>query len=142
MNPTNRFALETHAGPYKSWPLRTRLIADGEPTRLTINGYVLLCQFETVAGYLLATDRDCPFEESVTFTLLWKDLLEVLSERTVGAMYASCWLNDITWKDQRTFIATFDGIRGWFEFNIRTWSLPFLFPRLKMTYVATEEGQV
>ncbi|WP_233875016.1 hypothetical protein [Paraburkholderia adhaesiva] len=142
MNPTNRFALETHAGPYESWPSRTRLVVDGEPSELTIGGYVLLYQFETTAGYLLATDQDCPFEESVTFTLLSKDLREVLSERMVGAMYASYWLTDIRWKDERTFIATFDGVSGGWEFRIRSWSFPVIFPRLKKTYIATVQEPV
>ena len=139
MNATNRFSLETHAGPYESWPLRSRLILDGTPSGLKVNGYVLLHQFETTAGFLLVTDYDCPFEESVNFVLISKDLRKVLGERSVGAMYGTFLLESVTWNDERHFAATFMGIEGRWDFRIRDWSLPVIFPRLKMRYVAATD---
>lgn len=135
MMPTNRFSVETHAGPYESWPRRSRIYVDAAPSGLTASGYVLLYQFETRAGYLLVTDHDCIFEESVTFTLLSKDLQHVSGERTVGAMYGSFLLEGVRWTDERTFTATFLGVEGKWVFKIRDWSVPVIFPRLKMSCV-------
>ena len=140
MNPTNRFSVETHLGPYESWPLRSHLILDGVPSHLKVKGYKLLCQFETAAGYLLVTDYDCPFEEAANFVLVLKDLQKVLSIRTVGAMYSTFLLEDVVWADERNFAATFVGIKGRWVCRIRDWSLPVIFPRLKMNYVATADG--
>ncbi|WP_175749858.1 hypothetical protein [Burkholderia pyrrocinia] len=84
------------------------------------------------AAYLLVTDYDCPFEEAVTFTLVSKDPLKVRAQRTVGAMYASCHLDDITWSDDRHFSATFVDIDGRWDFKIRDRSVPFILPRLGM----------
>lgn len=136
MNETNRFSLETHVGPYESWPRRSRLLLDGNPSGLEVNGYVLLRQFETAAGFLLVTDYDCPFEESVNFMLVSKDLRKVLGERTLGAMYGTFLLESVAWTDERNFAATFMGIEGRWDFRIRDRSLPLIFPRLKMTYIA------
>ena len=101
MKPIERFTLETHDGPYETWPSRTHARVNGERCGLTVSGYVLLRQFETPDAYLLVTDYDCPFEEAVTFTLVSKDPLKALARRTVGAMYASCHLDDMTWADDR-----------------------------------------
>lgn len=139
MNPVDRFSIETHAGPYESWPRRSRVLVGGRPADVMVSGYTLLRQFETRAGYLLVTDYDCPFEEAVTFSLLSKDLGKVLAQRTVGAMYGSYWLDDVTWTDERRFTATFVDVEGRWEFAIRDWSLPFVFSRLKMARVASSD---
>lgn len=135
MNRIDRFSIETHSGPYESWPPRSRLIADGVPSPLVVNGYVLLRQFETPAGYLLVTDYDCPFEEAVNFMLISKDLRKILSMQTVGAAYSTALLEDIVWTDALNFTATFMGIESRWAFSIRSWSIPVLFPRLKMRRV-------
>ncbi|MEK2602309.1 hypothetical protein [Burkholderia arboris] len=135
MTPVDRFALETHDGPYEAWPPRTRVRVDGVRSALAVSGYVLLRQFETPAAYLLVTDYDCPFEEAVTFTLVSKDPLKVLAQRTVGAMYASCHLDDLTWADDRHFSATFVGFDGRWDFTIRDRSVPFVLPGLGMRHV-------
>ncbi|MGU7774999.1 hypothetical protein ACV229_33085 [Burkholderia sp. MR1-5-21] len=140
MNPIDRFSLETHAGPYESWPARSRVIVDGNPSGLAVSGYTLLRQYETRAGYLLVTDYDCPFEEAVTFSLVSKKLDKVLSKRTVGGAYASYWLDDVTWTDERNFTATFVDTEGRWDFTIRDWSLPFVLPTLHMSYVAPRHG--
>lgn len=59
MKPVDRFTLETHDGPYESWPSRTHVLVDGVCSGLTVSGYVLLRQFETLVAYLLVTDYDC-----------------------------------------------------------------------------------
>ncbi|UXU86791.1 hypothetical protein [Burkholderia sp. S-53] len=132
MKPVDRFTLETHDGPYESWPSRTHVLVGGVRAGLAVSGYVLLRQFETPAAYLLVTDYDCPFEEAVTFTLVSKDPLKLRAQRTVGAMYASCHLDDITWSDDRHFSATFVDIDGRWDFTIRNRSVPFILPRLGM----------
>jgi len=135
MKPIERFTLETHGGPYETWPSRTHVLVNGVRSGLTVSGYVLLRQFETPSAYLLVTDYDCPFEEAVTFTLVSKDPLKELARRTVGAMYASCHLDDMTWADDRHFSATFVGIDGRWDFTIRGRSVPFVLPRLGLRQV-------
>lgn len=61
----------------------------------------------------------------------------MLSIPTVGAMYSTFLLEDVVWADERNFAATFVGIKGRWVFKIRDWSLPVIFPRLKMNYIAT-----
>lgn len=132
MKPVDRFALATHDGPYEAWPARTDVLVDGVRSGLAVSGYVLLRQFETPAAFLLVTDYDCSFEEAVTFTLVSKGPLKVLAQRTVGAMYASCHLDDMTWADDRHFSTTFVGIDGRWDFTIRDLSVPFVRSRLGM----------
>ena len=135
MKPIERFTLETHDGPYEAWPSRTHVLVNGQRCGLTVSGYVLLRQFETPDAYLLVTDYDCLFEEAVTFTLMSKDPLKELARRTVGAMYASFHLDDLTWADDRHFSATFADIEGRWDFTIRDRSVPFVLPRLGMRQV-------
>ncbi|WP_244130150.1 hypothetical protein [Burkholderia sp. BCC0044] len=135
MKPVERFALATHDGPYEAWPARTAVLVDGLRSGLAVSGYALLRQFETPAAYLLVTDYDCPFEEAVTFTLVSKALRKVLAQRTVGAMYASCHLDALTWADDRHFSATFVGIDGRWDFTIRDRAVPLIRPRLGMRRV-------
>ncbi|RQU81027.1 hypothetical protein DF018_35125 [Burkholderia cenocepacia] len=132
MKPVDRFALATHDGPYEAWPARTDVLVDNVRSGLAVSGYVLLRQFETSAAFLLVTDYHCPFEEAVTFTLVSKGPLKVLAQRTVGAMYASCHLDDMTWADDRHFSTTFVGIDGRWDFTIRDLSVPFIRSRLGM----------
>ncbi len=58
MTPINRFTLETHEGPYANWPVKSRLYLDGQPTRIRLPGYQLLCQYETADGYILGSAID------------------------------------------------------------------------------------
>lgn len=134
MTPVDRFALETHEGPYSSWPLRSRLFADGAPTPVRVPGYVLLRQFELPDGhYLLATDYDCPFEEATNFILLGPDL-KMLSHRSVGAMYSTFQLKHIAWHDAQHFTASFFGDMAC-DVAIRSRGVPYIRPRLGMSRV-------
>ena len=139
MTPVDRFALETHDGPYSSWPLRSRLFADGEPTHVRVPGYVLLRQFELPDGhYLLATDYDCPYEEATNFVLLGPDL-KVRSHRSVGAMYSTFQLKHLVWRDARHFTATFFGDLGC-DVRIRSRGIPYVRPLLALGRVQRRAG--
>jgi hypothetical protein len=70
MRAISRFSLEEHPGDYDTWPVRTRLLADGTPTSLKLSGYDLRWQFELDGGFLLITDYDCPYEEAYEIYLL------------------------------------------------------------------------
>ena len=129
MKSIDRFTLETHEGPYEKWPLRSRLSIDGQPTGVTLPGYQLLCQFEAPDGYVLVTDYDCPFEEATSFALVSKQL-RLKSCRTVGWMYETFILERIEWQDERTFIAYIGGGCPWC-FTIRSWGIPYIWPRLR-----------
>jgi hypothetical protein len=130
MKPITRFALEKHDGPYETWPLRSRLSLDGEPTDISLPGYTLLHQFETSNGYILVTDYDCPFEEITNFALISKQL-RVQSCRWVGWMYETFLLERIEWIDDRTFTAHFHGSLCC-RLTVRTWGIPYVRPRLKL----------
>jgi hypothetical protein len=124
-----RFSLERHAGPYETWPRRTRLLDGGAPTRLALPAYALLHQFQVPCGFLLVLDDDCPNEEITTFCLLSAEL-RVLSRRWLGVPYGSFFLLAIEWIDARRFVADFgDERRG---FVLRARGIPYLFPRLSM----------
>lgn len=128
--PTHRFDLQTHAGPYQRWPGRSRLIVDGQPHRTAVPGYVLLRQFALPEGYLLITDFDCPFEEATSFVLL-DEHLRVVSHRTLSGMYTSYLLKRVQWRNDRELVAFFVD-RGAWRVSIRAWSLPYLRPRLAL----------
>ena len=146
MHPIDRFALERHAGPYESWPHRTRLLDRAAPTQLKLGGYALLHQFEMAGGFLLVLDDDCPHEEITSFYLLGPDL-RVLSRRWLGVPYGSFFLRAIEWIDERRFVADFsDGEQVAAEqierssarqptwdrvgFEFRSRGIPFVRPRL------------
>lgn len=130
MIPIERFSLERHAGPYESWPVRSRLFADGAPTEILLSGYDLLHQFETADGYLLVADHQSPYEEATTFALVSRDL-RLLSERTLAAPYATFLLDALRWTDEHRLVATFHGDLH-YEVTIRERGIPFLRPRLKL----------
>ena len=119
----NRFALESHAGPYEKWPLKSRLIVDGALTKIGVGGYSLLHQFELPDGYLLVTDYDCPFEEATDFILLSRDL-HVLSQRSIGGAYCSFLLDKIEWIDARNLIAVFYQDDRW-KISIAAHKIPY-----------------
>ena len=102
----NRFALETHDGPYESWPAKSRLIVDGVMTDNRLPGYTLLHQFLLDDGYLVVTDYDCPFEECTNFILL-DTKFKTRATRSLGVPYGSFLLQKIERSDDTHFIATF-----------------------------------
>ena len=95
MQPTDRYRLESHPGPYESWPRTTRLIVDGELTEHTVSGYVIDAQYHCPLGTLLITSYDCLFEEANSFILL-NDEHRIIAKRFLGAMYDS-FLLDAHW---------------------------------------------
>lgn len=125
---TDRFELQAHTGPYSSWPGHSRLIVDGERRRAAIPGYVLLRQYALRDGFLLVTDFDCPFEESTCFVLL-SPQLRVVSQRSLGGMYSSFLLKRVQWQGERELVASFINHGNW-RLVIRSWSVPYLRPRL------------
>ena len=119
----NRFALETHDGPYENWPSKSRLIVDGIVTNQRLPGYSLLHQFALDDGFLLLTDYDCPFEECTNFILLGK-ILKNRSSRSLGVPYGSFLLEKIEQLDTTQFIATF--------YTDDPWKLSILGKRLSL----------
>jgi hypothetical protein len=131
MTQLTEFSLETHSGPYESWPLKSRLLRNGQPTHLKLSGYQLLHQFRTDSGFLFVTDYDCPFEEMTHFTLCDSNLRR-LSNRFLGAPYTSFLLRRVEWLDPRHFMAIFDEYCQYL-LTIRSWGIPYLRPRLKLS---------
>src|SRR5687768_8225119 len=92
MTFVNEFSLQKHEGPYKTWPLKSRLFRNGQPTTLSLPGYSLLHQFLIEDGFLFITDYNCPMEEITEFT--WCDSsLRRTSSRSVGWPYESFLLD-------------------------------------------------
>lgn len=137
MQEVSNFSLERHAGEYETWPLRSRLIRDGVSLGITLPGYDLLRQYEAIDSYLFVTDHDCPFEESTCFILVDKALKRILSERSLGAWYSSYWLKELFWEDERHFTAMISQLP--FRFTIRKWYIPWLRPKLSLSWPAPEK---
>ena len=136
MQEINCFSLEGHTGEYETWPLRSRLFRGGTVLPLTLPGYSLLRQYATVEGYLLVTDYDCPYEEETNFILVDKDCKRILGERSFGTPYASWFLEDLFWHDDRRFTAIISGTP--ISFKIRSFYIPYLYPKIGIVKEAFE----
>ena len=130
MEPTTCFTLESHAGPYEKWPLRSRVLIDAIASDTLIPGYTLLHQFKTSLGYLLITDFDCPFEEATSFSLL-DFSYKLISHRKLGVPYGSFNLARVNWKDDLTVEVVFLDNDRWLV-TLRPWGIPFLRPRIHL----------
>jgi hypothetical protein len=131
MDEITEFSLETHAGPYETWPVKSRLLRNGQPTRASLPGYVLLHQFRVAEGFLFITDYDCPFEEMTELTLCDHNLRR-LSHRSFGAPYCSYLLQGVQVVDSRRLIVTIYKDHPSLV-TLRDWNIPYLVPRLKIT---------
>ena len=110
MEPTSRFTLEKHQGPYETWPSTSRLFVDGAAVDTRVRGFVIDGQYETALGTLLLTSYDCPYEEASAFTLLDGDQ-RILATRELGAPYASYGLHAHWPVDALTLALHLDGDR-------------------------------
>lgn len=137
MQSTDRFTLERHDGPYESWPLRSRLFADGVATGISLPGYQLHNQLETTDGYVFVTDYDCPFEEITNFVFVTKNF-RLQSCRWLGRMYESALLERIEMVDERNFLAVIFN-EHCYLLTIRSWWIPYIRPRLRMEYLGKSQ---
>jgi hypothetical protein len=137
MRRIERFTLLAHTGDPDTWPLDSLLIADGEATSERLPGVEILEQFEIIAGYLLVTDYDCPFEETFHFILLDRDLRTV-SRRSLGARFSFVpdgrihLLQELRWEDDWHFVVILTDCPERWRFTIRKFGIPFLHPRLDL----------
>lgn len=135
MRRVERFTLQAPTGDTGTQPLDSLLIADGKPTSVRIPGVDILEQFEIIAGYLLVTDHDCPFEETFHFVLL-DHRLHIMSQRSLGATFSFVPnapfhpLQALSWEDDWHFIAQLGDEHQRWRFTIRRAGIPFLYPRL------------
>lgn len=90
--PQQRFSLAKHKGPHARWPVKTALLCDGLLTGTQIEGCVIEAQYRCVAGHLLITSFDCPYEEANRFTLL-DEHFQVLAAIELRVPYGSFLLN-------------------------------------------------
>ena len=103
MQEITRFTLESHSGEYVTWPLKTTLLADLQPTATNIPGYVIERQYQIDERYLIITSWDCPFEEANDFELLDKNYA-VLAHKRLGVPYGSFLLDDASVVDEQTLL--------------------------------------
>jgi hypothetical protein len=92
MQQTNLFSLETHSGPYETWPLANGLFFNGVDTHKKITGFLIEAQYICNDGYLLVTSMDCLFEETSNFILLDKDF-NTIATNQLGVMYDTYLIN-------------------------------------------------
>lgn len=137
----SRFSLAPLPGTHRLHTERSMLSVDCQLTPTIIPGTVLLHQFQIPAGFLLATDYDCPHEETANLILLDKNY-NIVSQRSLGTPAftfipnCSYLLKDIEWLDDWHFLTIPYGDAGekW-HFTIRRHGIPFLYPQLTMTPV-------
>jgi hypothetical protein len=138
MRRIERFTLlahtkETDVPPFESW-----LLADGKRSKTRVPGVEILEQFEILAGYLLVTDYDCPFEETFHFILLDHELRTV-SQRSLGARFSFVpdgrvhLLQELRWEDDWHFVVILTDSPERWRFTIRKFGIPFLHPRLDLS---------
>ncbi|WP_374594048.1 hypothetical protein [Aquabacterium sp.] len=136
MIPITRFSLAGFDAPSAKAAMRARLLSDGGPTSTRLPGRRVVSQFALDRGYLVATDFDDPWEEW-TFVSLLDERFRLLSCRRLGSWgtaFASKTfsLKAIEWVDACHFVAVpFDEADGRYQFAIRAWGIPFLWPRLE-----------
>ena len=106
MDEITCFGLESHPGPYQSWPLSSRLLLDGRPTATALTGYIIEKQFRSAAGVVLATSCDCPYEERRTFYLL-DEQLGVVDDVTCFTPYDTWLLDRMEPLDEHSFRVVF-----------------------------------
>ena len=132
MQEIERFSLETHTGPYESWPLVSELMDDGVPTGCRIPGYVIERQYACGQNFLLITSYDCPFEEAQNFLLL-DSAFQIIAKKFLGVAYDTYRLIDARPIADDVIEIVFDGDDRW-RLQIRDRSRLF-FPRLKLCRV-------
>ena len=138
MKRVERFSLVPYEAPHEEGPERSKLLVDGRPTSTKVPGYEILHQFEIPAGYLLATDFDCPFEETVNLILLDHNY-RLVSYKSIGATFSfvpngtTYLLKDIEWIDDWHFVTIpFGEDDERYRLTIRPWGIPYIYPRLVM----------
>lgn len=112
MTEIAEFGLETHPGPYASWPSRSRLLHEGRDTGVKLCGYVVEAQFAVPAGFLIVTSQDCPYEELTDFYLL-DPKFRIRGHACKGAPYTSWLLKAITPEPPDAFRVEFYGQGHW-----------------------------
>jgi hypothetical protein len=93
--PLTRYALATHEGEYRDWPLTTPLLIDGVESAYRVPGFVIEAQYQWGDHVLLITSWDCLFEEAYEFLLL-DHTHRIVSHKHFGAPYTT-YLLDAHW---------------------------------------------
>lgn len=140
---TTRFSLAAYEGLPEDRPPHSRLLVDGKLSRTKIPGCELIRQFEVPDGYLLITDYDDPWEELTEVVLLDRELRIIGKQRLGKAGLAFArniyMLKDVEWLGDRDFITIpADEAQGRYQFTIRDWGVPYVYPRLKMLRLSSE----
>lgn len=115
MTPITNFSLRPLPAVEHETP-KSRLVFDGEPLDLVLEGIVLEGQFRCRHGYLLLTTEDVPYEEGLHMTLVdpaWR----VLDQLEASLPYNPGIVKDMAVADE-------DELR--FEFMGQVWSLAVL----------------
>lgn len=128
MIPITEFALERSDESNGSVQEHSKLLRHGIDTGTRLEGVELLYQIECDIGFLFIVDFDCPFEESIHFIYVNRDL-KVVSSRIFGAPYTSCWISSLTFLQNGTIQFVLNDHSVW-NLKIRPWGIPVVFPQL------------
>ena len=107
MKKIDIFSFVQHSGDYQSWPLKTQLLLQSQPTQTQLPAYQLLHQFLLESGeYVLVADWDCPFEEATEVFLL-SAKLALIARHSFSVPYGSFNLDDLQVIDDTNLRLTF-----------------------------------
>ncbi len=112
MKAIQQFTLETHDGPYETWPERSKLLSDGVWTGTKVPGYVIEAQFSVGSRYLIITSYDYPLEEANHILLLDQDC-RILSTKYVGVWYYTFLFKSAEPVADNQLLLTFEGEMLW-----------------------------
>lgn len=130
MNSITEFSFDHPTSLREDWPLKLPVLRNGLSTTLLLPGRTLRYQFRNENELLFITDWENPYEECTEFTLCDANLV-CRGRCSIGGCYSSYDLKRVKWIDERQMLADFEE-NGSFRLMIRSWGVPYLFPRLKL----------
>lgn len=142
MKPCTLFSLAPLSQEERQHATESQLIISGLPSTTKIPGITLLHQYEVPNGYLLITDYDTPWEENIEVVLLNRNFKRV-SSCTPNFFFFSVlpvvffWLSKVDWINERTLVVHSSGPDISYEIFIRSWGIPYLWPRLRARKLPT-----
>jgi hypothetical protein len=106
-----RYALQTVHGDNEK--PKSIITINDVASRSPISGCIIDKVFPMQDGWIVITNDDCPFEESLNITYL-NSKLEILDEVTIGWMYATGSLKNFEIVGADTFQFNFFANENWF----------------------------
>jgi hypothetical protein len=134
--PITRFALAPLGVDHEQWKGKCELICEGRQTGTFVPGCDLKAQYQTDRYFLLITQYDCLFEESVSVTLLSEDLRLLASSTVPQIIYPvigapSYFFEKLVWHDTHHFDLYIEDEPLIYRYKIRDSAIPLLRSHLR-----------